>query len=87
MYKAIPRSADWIRDSVLSVEPEQNLVITASGQQVSKILVAEQSRYYLITPCRWLWPALKTVVMVAVVKIVLLYVTMKVPAVYCYSQN
>ena len=37
MYKAIPRGADWIRDSVLSVEPEQNLVITASGQQVSEI--------------------------------------------------
>ena len=40
MYKAIPRGADWIRDSVLCVEPEQNLVITASGEQVSKIFRA-----------------------------------------------
>ena len=37
MYKAIPRGADWIRDSVLCVEPEQNLVITSSGQPVSEI--------------------------------------------------
>ena len=56
MYKAIPRNADWIRDNVLSVEPEQNLVITAFGQKVSQIWGASRAGISsdLIKPRRWL---------------------------------
>lgn len=34
MSQAIPKGANWIKDSVAEVQPDKNLVITAGGLEV-----------------------------------------------------
>jgi len=35
MGKSIPKNAKWIKDSVASVDPDNNLVTTSAGLQVN----------------------------------------------------
>lgn len=50
MTKAIPKGTDWIKDSVISVEPALNLVTTTSGMQVRnyKLLTANHALRILL---------------------------------------